>query len=148
MTSDEDKTVRESTDLEVAYASPEPDGGIGQVDEGYAEVGKSGKRGRKTREGKDVGPAVWLTDGSPPELYKGVESVILELSRIRSNDSLQSLVDLARALLSPSPLTESDADPLSLDSLVAACVCAESRRMLGDFRHFILLIRLAFHLER
>jgi hypothetical protein len=107
-----------------------------------------GKGRRKAKKTKVDSPAAWLTDGSPPDLAEGSDTLIVELSRIISNNGLQSLADLAQLLIKPVPLTSSDDHPLTLSSLIAACAEEESRQMLADFRHMILLIRLAFHLER
>jgi hypothetical protein len=114
--------------------------------------GKQKKKGRrrvkKAKKAKvDTSPA-WLTNGTPPDLVDGMDSLVMELTRIISNTGLQHLVDLVQLLIKPVSPTLSDDHPLTLGSLIAACAEQESKQMLADFRHMILLIRLAFHLER
>jgi hypothetical protein len=95
-----------------------------------------------------VQPPAWLTDGTPPDLASGTDYLVTELSSIISNTNLQSLVDLAQLLIKPDLITPLDGHTLTLGSLIAACAEQESKQTLADFRHMILLIRLAFHLDR
>ena len=122
---------------------------------GNVEEVLGGKRKRASGKGKkpkkktksDIPPR-WLTDGSPPDLYTGTDTMVMELSRIISNASLQSLADLTQVLIHPESITPTKEPMLSLGSLISACAKQEARQTLADFRHMILLIRLAFHLER
>jgi len=108
---------------------------------------KSRRREKKAKKAKVDTPA-WLTNGTPPDLADGTDSLAMELTRIISNTGLQHLVDLVQLLIKPVSPTLSDDPPLTLGSLIAACAEQEAKQMLVDFRHMILLIRLAFHLER
>ena len=133
----------ESNASEESNQGDNPSGGSGRKRKGNLKSRRRSKKAKKTDS-----PAIWLTDGSPPELADGTDALIMELSRIISNNGLQSLVDLAQLLIGPVSVMSSDDDPFTLSSLIAACAEQESRQMLADFRHMILLIRLAFHLER
>lgn len=109
------------------------------------------KRGRKERKVKKVkkdGSPIWLTNGSPPALYDGTDILVIELCRIISNDGLQSLTDLTQLLINFDSLSPKDDSPITLGSLISACSMEDSKQMIADFHHMILLIRLAFHLER
>jgi len=109
--------------------------------------GKKGSMGGKKRSKKDP-PPQWLTDGSPPQLHTGTDSLLIELCRVVSNDGLQSLTDLVQNLIHPEECKPVTGYSLDLGSIIAACSQEEKAQTVTDFRHMMLLIRLAFHLER
>jgi len=109
--------------------------------------GKKGSKNKKKRLKKDPPPR-WLTDGSPPELHTGTDSLLIELCRIISNDGLQSLTDLAQHLIHPETCKPTADYSLNLESIIAACSREDTMQTVTDFRHMMLLIRLAFHLQR
>lgn len=116
---------------------------------GRKRKGKGGRRAKKSKKVKKDTPPRWLTDGSPPDLFEGTDAALSELSRIISNDGLQSLADLTQVLINPASNSSVDPDnTLTLASLIATCIEEDLNQKLADFRHMILLIRLAFHLER
>jgi hypothetical protein len=124
-------------------------------DEGTASEVPGKKRKKHTRrrvkKQKKVTidtPPAWLTDGSPPRLFAGTDMMITNLSNIISNDGLQSLADLTQSLIHPDSVISTKDQTLTLGSLIAACASEEANQTYADFRHMILLIRLAFHLER
>jgi len=134
---------------EINGSNESSDGGEYAADRsGGKRKRKGGRRGKKAKKAKVHQPPVWLTDGSPPDLASGTDYLITELSHIISNANLQSLVDLTQLLIKPDSITPLDGHTLTLGSLIAVCAEQESKQMLADFRHMILLIRLAFHLER
>jgi hypothetical protein len=109
---------------------------------------KGRRKGRKAKKVKKDDCPVWLTDGSPPALYNGTDTLVIELCRIVSNDGLQSLADLTQLLINPDSLLLKDNSAITLGSLISACSVEDSKQMVADFQYMILLIRLAFHLER
>jgi hypothetical protein len=109
--------------------------------------GKMGSKINKKRLKKDP-PPQWLTDGTPPELHTGMDSLLIELCRIISDDGLQSLTDLMQHLIRPETCKPTADYSLNLESIIAACSWEDTMQMVTDFRHMMLLIRLAFHLQR
>lgn len=109
---------------------------------------RSGKKGSKKKRSKKDPPPQWLIDGSPPELHAGTDSLLIELCRVVSNDGLQSLTDLVQNLIRPGACEPVADYSLDLGSIITACSQEEKKQMVVDFRHMMLLIRLAFHLER
>jgi hypothetical protein len=151
--------VEVEAEAEGGAGEVEKDGGMSEEDEdgsgGNVEEVSGGKRKRASRKGKKPKkkakgdtPPKWLTDGSPPDLHTGTDTMVVELSRIISNAGLQSLADLTQVLIHPESIRSTDEPLLSLGALITACAQEEARQTLADFRHMILLIRLAFHLQR
>ncbi|KIM74023.1 hypothetical protein PILCRDRAFT_14754 [Piloderma croceum F 1598] len=127
------------------------DDGTGSENESSGRKRKrSGKKGsikKKKRTKKDPPPS-WLTDGSPPELHTGTDSLLIELCRVISNDGLQSLTDMAQHLIRPETCKPTADYSLNVESIIAACSQEDVMQTVTDFRHMMLLIRLAFHLQR
>jgi hypothetical protein len=110
---------------------------------------RSGKKSsKKKKRSKKDPPPPWLIDGSPPELHAGTDSLLIELCRVVSNDGLQSLTDLVQNLIRPGACEPVADYSLDLGSIITACSREEKAQAVMDFRHMMLLIRLAFHLER
>jgi hypothetical protein len=110
--------------------------------------GKKGSKIKNKKRSKKDPPPRWLTDGSPPELHTGTDGLLIELCRVISNDGLQSLTDLTQHLIHPETCKPTADYSLELGSIIAACSREDTMQMVTDFRHMMLLIRLAFHLQR
>jgi hypothetical protein len=108
--------------------------------------GKGKDKQRKTAK-KNL-PPTWLTDGSPPELFEGTDELIIRLCHVVSNMGLQSLTDLTQQLIHPESRELGNEYDLSLTSLIRACSREDKMQTVTDFRHMILLVRLAFRLQK
>lgn len=130
--------------------------GVAEVSKEVADSAAEDTGTKRKRSGKDKQrkmakknlPPRWLTDGSPPELFEGTDELIIRLCHVVSNMGLQSLMDLTQQLIHPESRELGNEDDLSLTSLIRACSREDKMQTVTDFRHMILLVRMAFRLQK
>jgi len=130
--------------------------GVAEVSKEVADSAAEDAGTKRKRSGKDKQrkmakknlPPTWLTDGSPPELFEGTDELMIRLCHVVSNTGLQSLTDLTQQLIHPESRELGNEDNLSLTSLIRACSREDVMQTVTDFRHMILLVRMAFRLQK